>query len=41
MRTERQQHGFLYEQDVMRGFNIIPSTEYTSEWDGFLNDIPV
>ena len=41
MRTERQQHGFLYEQDVMRRFNIIPSTEYTSEWDGFLNDIPV
>lgn len=38
---ERQIHGFNYEQSIFARFNIQPSETYTSEWDGYLNGIPV
>lgn len=39
--TERQKHGFLYEQRVLRKYNITPSKTYTDEWDGFFHSTPV
>ena len=38
---ERQKHGFTYEKQIIEKMGIIPSNDYTSEWDGFLNNIPV
>lgn len=41
MRGERQAHGFLFEDYVMKTYGVDPSTEYTSKWDGTLNGYPV
>jgi len=38
---ERQQHGFSFEQEMIRKYGIIKSKEYTSKWDGKLNGFPV
>lgn len=39
--TERQSHGFDFEEAVIKKYNIEASGAYTSEWDGFLNGKPV
>lgn len=39
--SERQKHGFNFEQYVKEKYQIILSNEYTSKWDGVLNTIPV
>ena len=39
--SERQKHGFNFEQYVKEKYQITLSNEYTSEWDGVLNTIPV
>lgn len=41
MSMERQNHGFKFEKSIMEKYNIIPSTDYTAKWDGFLDDVPV
>lgn len=41
MSNERQNHGFNYESNVIKKYNIIPAIGYTNEWDGYLNNIPV
>ena len=38
---ERQNHGFKFEKSIMEDYNIVPSTDYTAKWDGFLDDVPV
>lgn len=35
-RTERQAHGFNFEDFIINKYNIIKSEEYTAKWDGFL-----
>lgn len=37
---ERQIHGFLYEQNVIKKYNIQKSKDYTDKWDGYYNGIP-
>lgn len=41
--TERQGHGFEFEEFVKTKFNILPCPEghYTYKWDGMLNGFPV
>jgi len=39
--TERQGHGLKYEESVINRFNIRKANNYTDEWDGYLNEIPV
>ena len=39
--SERQKHGFNFEQYVKEKYQITLSNEYTSKWDGVLNTIPV
>lgn len=39
--SERQIHGFNYEHMILNKFNIQKSSDYTSIWDGYKNDIPV
>lgn len=42
MGSERQKHGFMYEEIIEKRYRIDRSNqEYTSAWDGFLNGIPV
>jgi len=38
---ERQKHGFSFEDRIRYKYNIIPNTDYTGKWDGWLNNIPV
>lgn len=38
---ERQNHGFVFEKEMIEKYHIIPSKNYTSIWDGTLNNIPV
>lgn len=38
---ERQNHGFVFEKEMIEKYHIIPSETYTSVWDGTLNNIPV
>lgn len=37
---ERQQHGFSFEQEMIRKYGIIKSKDYISKWDGKLNGTP-
>ena len=39
--SERQGHGFKYENSIIQRYSINKSQNYTAEWDGFLDDIPV
>ena len=41
MNMERQNHGFKFEKSIMADYNIVPSTDYTAKWDGFLDGVPV
>lgn len=38
---ERQQHGFKFEQLCQEKYNLILSEDYTSRFDGILNNLPV
>lgn len=38
---ERQSHGFKFEQYIKEKYNVCLFDEYTSKWDGVLNNIPV
>ena len=38
---ERQKHGFSFEQQCKDKYGIVLSNEYTSKWDGKLNEIPI
>lgn len=38
---ERQSHGFSFEKYIKQKYNIIPNSNYTGKWDGWLNNIPV
>lgn len=38
---ERQSHGFSFERYIKQKYNIIPNSNYTGKWDGWLNNIPV
>lgn len=41
MKTERQSHGFTFEEKVINHFNMTKSEGYTSEWDAYLQGTPV
>lgn len=42
MKNERQIHGFIYEQEVVKRFNLRKQSEYTAVWDAYTQDgIPV
>lgn len=42
MRTERQAHGFIFENDIINKYNIQKNCDYTGKWDGYLaSGIPV
>lgn len=42
MRTERQAHGFIFEEYVEKTYKVDRSNkQYTSKWDGELNGYPV
>jgi hypothetical protein len=38
---ERQKHGFEYQSYIVEKYGIVEDPNYTAEWDGFLNGIPV
>ncbi len=38
---ERQIHGFIFEEEIIKKYNIVKSNNYTDKWDGYLNGIPV
>ena len=38
---ERQIHGFIFEEEIIKKYNIVKSNSYTDKWDGYLNGIPV
>lgn len=38
---ERQKHGFSFEQQCKDKYGIVLSNEYTSKWDGKLNELPI
>ena len=40
-RTERQAHGFTFEDYVINKYSIQKSSNYTAKWDGMLNGFPV
>lgn len=39
--SERQIHGFAFEEEIIKKYNITKSNNYTDKWDGYLNGIPV
>lgn len=39
--AERQEHGFVYEQSIIKKYNLKPSIHYIHKDDGYKNDIPV
>lgn len=39
--TERQAHGFKYEEDVIKRYNLEPEQNYTDKWDAYYKGIPV
>lgn len=39
--TERQGHGFAYEDEVIKRYNLEPELNYTSKWDAYFKGIPV
>lgn len=41
MRGERQKHGFLYEEEIINRYGMKKSTNYTSKWDAYINNLPV
>lgn len=42
MRTERQAHGFIFEDDIINKYNIQKNYDYIGKWDGYLaSGIPV
>lgn len=42
MRTERQGHGFIFEDYIINKYNITSfQNDYTSKWDGEFNGYPV
>ena len=40
-RTERQAHGFTFEDYIINKYSIQKSSNYTAKWDGILNGFPV
>ena len=41
-RTERQGHGFTYENNIIRKYNLLKSDNYISKFDAYCNNgIPV
>jgi hypothetical protein len=38
---ERQKHGFKYESNVIKKYNLVEIKSYTAEYDGIYKDIPV
>lgn len=42
MRTERQAHGFIFEDNIINKYKIQKNSDYTGKWDGYLaSRIPV
>lgn len=39
--TERQAHGFRYEQEVIDRYNLEKEQNYSSKWDAYYRGIPV
>jgi hypothetical protein len=39
--SERQKHGFNFEEEIIKKYNIQKSENYTSKFDGYLNGYPV
>lgn len=39
--TERQAHGFTYEQEVIKRYGLEREDNYTSKWDAYYQGIPV
>lgn len=39
--VERQEHGFLYEKEIIEKNNIIKDDNYTGKWDSYENGKPV
>lgn len=39
--TERQAHGFKYEQEVIDRYNLEREQNYSSKWDAYFRGIPV
>lgn len=39
--TERQGHGFKYEEEVINRYNLTAESNYTAKWDAYFKGIPV